>query len=76
MMIGLVRIFFALAAYRNVLSVSEILDFAGDIHAIYNKMKKKLLNYIINIFYRIITINVTPFPAKLSANNLVSLLSR
>ena len=40
--IGLVRIFFALAAYLRVFIVSLILDRAGEIHAIYEDY---LINY-------------------------------
>lgn len=38
---GFVLIFFARAAYRNVLMVSHKFDFAGEMHAIYEMTDDK-----------------------------------
>lgn len=37
--IGFVRILLALAAYLKVFNVSQMLDDAGEIHAIYKRIK-------------------------------------
>lgn len=44
--IGFVRIFFALAAYLRVFIVSLIFERAGEIHAIYENYLNKLQQFI------------------------------
>lgn len=76
MMMGFVRIFLALAAYRRVLIVSDKFERAGDIQAIWKEVlgiRKDMKRAQVEKNF---TINVTPLPAKLSANNFVNLLSR
>lgn len=77
-MIGLVLIFLALAAYLRVLSVSLALERTGETQAIWKYTFHEHNNhfeYFTYLMSFIITISVTPFPAKLSANSLVSWLS-